>query len=171
MNLIGWKGVAVDANPDLRSEWLKKRPNDQFINACISTASNNSKELTFYRFFDGALSTANLERAKYLINSGQQLKDKINIANVRLDQLAAQINVTMKSIDFVSIDVEMIDYLSELPTFLKLLQPRLLCIECISEVTLKSVFRSRECQVLSQANYEIINYIGGNIFAAPYTSS
>lgn len=170
LNLIGWNGIAVDANPELQSEWLKKRPKDHFINVCISTSSNQSNELTFYRFMDGALSTANLERAKYLINSGHQLIDKINIPNIRLDELAAQINNTIETIDFVSVDVEMIDYLSELPLFLKLIQPRLLCIECISDVTLKNIFKCRECQVLHQACYEIINYIGGNIFAAPLNS-
>ena len=36
LSLVGWNGLAVDANPDLKDPWLLARPRDHFLNKCIA---------------------------------------------------------------------------------------------------------------------------------------
>lgn len=43
----GWTGVCVDPNPDCAERFWLLRPNDQFINAAVSS---EPKELTYYHF-------------------------------------------------------------------------------------------------------------------------
>lgn len=59
LSLIGWCGLAVDANPDLERPWMLARPQDQFLNRCIAPSGSRSEGLEFFRFQDGAMSTAN----------------------------------------------------------------------------------------------------------------
>jgi hypothetical protein len=71
-------------------------------------------------------------------------------------------------IDVISIDLEMVDFLDDLPNFLQILQPRLLCMECVTQgVDLKTLFNCRETHQLDAAGYEPVSLIGGNIFAVP----
>ena len=74
--------------------------------------------------------------------------------------------------DLISFDIEMVNFLPDLPEFLCIMQPRLLCMECVSDdVSLRSLFNSTEAKKLTEADYEPVAFIGGNIFAVPKCSS
>jgi len=169
LSLIGWRGIAVDANPDLKQPWLEARKSDMFVNCCIAPSGTNQKVLEFFRFQDGAMSTANTERAQQLISRGWALLDRVQIPTITLSRLAEQTqNLGFNSIDLISIDLEMVDFLDDLPDFLEILQPRLLCMECITDgVDLKTLFTCRETSQLVLSGYEPVSLIGGNIFAVP----
>ena len=167
LSLMGWSGLAVDANPDLENLWVKARPQDSFLNLCIASSDCNDSELEFFRFGAGAMSTANPERAKQLIKEGWQLLDRVRVPAIRLTTLAEKIidNGFTKP-DIVSIDIEMVNFLDDLPEFLRQLLPSLLCMECVTEsVNLRTLFSSQESISLDKAGYEPIALIGGNIFA------
>ena len=172
LSLMGWKGIAVDANPELESPWLHQRPQDSFLNRCIAPSGSSLVNLEFFRFQDGAMSTANPKRAQQLIAEGWQLLDRALIPAINLQGVAAHaIGLGLNKPDVVSIDLEMVDFLDDLPDFLAQLQPRLLCMECVSEgVTLRTLFSSREADRLMQADFEPVGLIGGNIFASPLTA-
>lgn len=169
LSLIGWRGVAVDANPDLEQPWLQARPCDRFLNRCIAPSGTRTDGLEFFRFQDGAMSTANPERAQQLINEGWALIDQVQVPAVKLSDLPGQVHqLGLSRPDVVSIDLEMVDFLDDLPNFLQSLQPRLLCLECVTHgVDLKTLFNCRETHQLETAGYEPVSLIGGNIFAVP----
>jgi hypothetical protein len=169
LSLIGWSGLAVDANPDLKEPWLVARPGDKFINVCISPAGTSYAGLEFFRFRDGAMSTANKERARQLVSEGWDFIDNVRVPALSLLDLARRsTELGFKRPNLVSLDLEMVDYLDDLPSFLNLLQPELLCIEPLETgINLRSIFNSKEYRRLSAANYEPISIIGGNIFAVP----
>ena len=123
--------------------------------------------LEFFRFRDGAMSTANPERAKQLIKEGWQLLDQVRVPALRLTKLAEKITSNgFAKPDIVSIDIEMVNFLDDLPEFLEQLMPSLLCMECVTEtVNLRTLFSSQESKSLANAGYEPIDLIGGNIFA------
>lgn len=169
LSLVGWNGLAVDANPDLKDPWLLARPRDHFLNKCIAPSRCSQGGLEFFRFQDGAMSTANPERAQQLISQGWALLDRVHIAAITLSSLAKQTQkLRFNSVDVISIDLEMVDFLNDLPDFLQMLKPRLLCMECVTDgVNLKSLFTCKETTQLASAGYEPISLIGGNIFAVP----
>jgi len=173
LNLIGWHGIAVDANPDLEQPWLEARECDLFLNRCIAPSGTDPQGLEFFRFQDGAMSTANPERAQQLISQGWALLDRVQIPAITLTSLAEQTQrLGFHSIDVISIDLEMVDFLNDLPEFLQILKPRLLCMECITDgVDLKTLFTCRETSQLALAGYEPVSLIGGNIFAVPTNTS
>ena len=171
LNLIGWKGIGVDANPDLQSEWIFRRPDDQFYNVCIGSSDEESSALEFFRFQDGAMSTADPQRAQFLINQGWKLKDSIKVQSISLPRLAYQITQKItERINFVSIDLEMINFLPDLPEFLNLLRPQLICMECVNnDVSLANLYLSDEYENLKHVMSGA--FIGGNIFACPRKDS
>lgn len=105
-------------------EWLLHRPEDKFYNICISSHNIDASSLNFFRFHDGAMSTADPSRAKVLVDQGWELKDQLKIPSTSLLRLAKQIKEQFSvKIDFISIDLEMINFLSDLPGFLNLTKP------------------------------------------------
>lgn len=167
LSMTGWFGVAIDANPSLKEEWISNRPRDRFVNACVDSSDTKDTSMKFYRFNDSAMNTASKERARELESQGLKIVDEIiveKISLIEISDIARQHNG--EQIDLVSIDLEMIDFLEDLPEFLIKTSPRLLCMEGVTkDVTLQSIFYSRENQKLSEANYKPIAIIGGNVFA------
>jgi hypothetical protein len=173
LNLIGWRGLAVDANPDLEQPWLEARSKDHFLNRVISPSGEVMEGLEFFRFQDGAMSTVNPERAQQLVNEGWLLRDRVQVPAISLAALAKLVLAQgISQLDLVSIDLEMVNFLADLPAFLMELRPRLLCMECVTDsVNLYNLFSSDESDRLVEAGYEPIALIGGNIFAIPQPSS
>ena len=171
LSLIGWNGMAIDANPDLKSRWLSERPNDYFLNRCVGSYDGNllveMHFKKFYRFNDGAISTACIERANYLIKCGTKLLDTIDVPTLTLNQICDEADrIGLHNPDLISIDLEMTDYLDDLPEFLLRLQPKLLCFELITDgIGIANYWDSRESVALQKANYTPTALFGGNLFA------
>ncbi len=167
LSIVGWSGIAVDANPDLIKPWLKARPKDTFINRCICLPQQNKDYVDFYRFKDYPQnSTVNATYAENMIKNGIQLRDKITISSISLTQLSKEIaesNYFNLGLDFLSIDLEYIDYLNEIPSVLQFLMPKLICFEKADPNTCSSnLMQSREVNVLIESGYEPITITGIN---------
>ena len=67
----------------------------------------------------------------------------------------------------INIDIEQVDYLDDLPEFLKTMNnPTLLCIEWVSQgFGIGNYKESKEFKILSDCGYQISNIVGGNLFA------
>jgi hypothetical protein len=168
LNLVGWRGIAVDANPDSCSLWLSQRPHDKFLNYAIKKTSDDAKSIDLYRFQDGAINTIDSKIAQDWQQKGFKLIDRINVPALSISQLALEmIKECMAPPDFVNIDIEFVDYLDDLPVFLDILQyPPLLCLEWITQnMSFNNYKESKEYLILSSQGYEINGFIGGNIFA------
>jgi len=168
LSLVGWNGVAVDANPDTSPLWLSQRPNDTFLNYAVKKSSEDIKSIELYRFQDGAINTIDSKVARDWQQKGFKLIDKINVPSLSISQLGFKVaQQCVMPPDFVNIDIEFVDYLDDLPEFLDILQyPSLLCLEWITQqMSFNNYKESKEYLVLSSQGYEIIGFIGGNIFA------
>ncbi len=168
LSLVGWEGIAVDANPDFRNDWLQARPNDLFLNRCICKPGEETSEKEFYLFMNRQNSTADKERAKSLIEMGCELKDKIVVKATTLFQLAKEVSKYYPNgLDFLSIDLEYLDYLDDIPAVLELLKPQLVCLEIVEvDTNLSNLMSSREIEILAKANYKPLYLTGDNILAS-----
>jgi hypothetical protein len=168
LSLVGWRGIAVDANPESSSLWLSERPHDKFLNYAIKKRSDEAKSVDLYRFQDGAINTIDRKIAQEWQQKGFKLIDKINIPARSISQLGLEVaKECAGSPDFVNIDIEFVDYLDDLPAFLNILKyPSLLCLEWITQdMSFNTYKESKEYLILSSQGYEIIGFIGGNILA------
>ena len=169
LNLLGWYGVAVDANPELKSPWLKARPDDKFLNYAIGQNSKQKNDIDFYRFSIKSSSTTNKVRAKEMIHAGVPLRDKVRVPCIGLGELSAQcLKLGFNKFDFINIDIECTNYLSELPLLLSLLKPRLLCIEALSfGLSIENFVDLAEVRCLNSSGYKPVAIIRENILAMP----
>lgn len=171
LKLAGWNGIAIDANPDLEKSWKSNRKTDTFFNLGIKSSDQDEKpqNLKFFRFEDGAINTFNKELAKSWVNKGFKFRDAIDIECKQLPEIGNLILSTQPDFSpaFLNIDIEQVDYLNDLPEFLKLMNnPALVCIEWISQgFGIHNYKKSKEFNVLSRCGYRISNIVGGNLFA------
>ena len=171
LNLAGWNGIAVDANPEMEKQWTNRRQNDSFYNFAIkpSNYDEENQSLKFYRFETGAINTLSKSIAKEWISRGYNLKDIIYVESksiIEIGKLIISNNPSFRPA-FLNIDIEQVDYLDDLPEFLKTMNnPTLLCIEWVSQgFGIGNYKESKEFEVLSDCGYQISNIVGGNLFA------
>ena len=169
LSLMGWRGIVLDANPDLSESWIKARKNDIFINRCIKRNDDEEQSMNFYRFDHRSCSTSSLERAKKLVIHGYEMMDIIKVESITLKELGKlSIELIKNDIDFISIDLEYLDYLIDLPDFIRITKPRLFCMEKIDPyINIMNIMHSDEVRTLSKVDYQPISLIGENIFFSP----
>lgn len=171
LSLAGWNGIAIDANPDVEKQWITTRKEDTFLNLGIKSSQYDQQlqTLKLYRFTDGAINTFDKKLAKSWIYTGFGFKDAIDIECKRLPEVGDIILLTHPDFSpaFLNIDIEQVDFLDDLPEFLRLMSnPSLVCIEWVSQgFGIHNFKESKEFKVLSNCGYKIQNIVGGNIFA------
>ena len=173
VSLAGWKGIAVDANPDVKTKWLTNRPLDIFYNLAVADSISNQADqdshLKFYRFQDGAVNTIQKTVAKGWIERGFPFKDVIKVKSLTLEEIAYRIKEDNPSFTprLVNIDIEQANYLPCLQNFISAMRhPQLLCIEWVnSGFGINNFKESDEVKILESCSYEVVQLIGGNIFA------
>lgn len=102
----GWRGINIDASPELIPTFNKMRKRD--VNLCNLVSSNN-EYLDFYIFADQVLNTTDKERALSVISEGNdscKLKKIIRVESKSLEQILDERNDLPECIDFISIDCE-----------------------------------------------------------------
>jgi len=168
LSLIGWTGLGIDANPDLKPQWVNERIRDNFLNYAIVSSNDSRESISLYRFHDGAINTIDELIANQWISKGYKLKDVINVPARTIEQVALEI-IQLQSTppNFLNIDIEFVDYFNDLPLMLAILDyPELLCVELVTAgITLNNFKESKEYKILMSVHYEIIALIGGNFFA------
>ena len=168
LSIVGWEGIGIDANPIFKSSWEKNRPNDLFISRCICKSSNKSNYIDFFRFKNRQNSTADKNRAKDLIQKGLELNDIIKVKSISLPDLARELkDKFLQGLDFLSIDLEYLDYLDDIPEMLEILKPRLICMEIINKNTnIENLIESNEYKILKLASYNVLCVTGDNLIAS-----
>jgi FkbM family methyltransferase len=100
----GWHGVNIDALPGSMTDFKKIRPRDINIEVAIS---DNETELNYYMFdssFYNTFSDKDIEKIKEVT----KLTSIKKIKTIKLEKLLDSLN--FKEIDFMSIDVEGLDF-------------------------------------------------------------
>ena len=98
---MGWNGINIEPNPNNIELFNILRQRDININCGVS---DNTTDLRYYRFNEGAINTFNVDRVRYLESMGHVVEDVLTIPVVTLQNIFDQYKV--EKVDFLDIDVE-----------------------------------------------------------------
>lgn len=124
----GNKGLSIEPDPQLYTAIKKARPNETVLNIGVdfSTDDDSKKMLDFYIMTTPTLNTFSEKEAKRLDIEGQyKIKEVAKIEVVHLHQLFRNYFLP----DFLSIDVEGIDFEIVKSIDIKKYRPKVICIE------------------------------------------
>lgn len=101
----GWKGIAIDPNPQFAADFRKYRPRDHYLTEGVSLAEEN---LIYFRFRADVYNTLDPSRAAGLVEQGQVL---IGQQNVRCRPLSTIVDelIPEEQIDLLNVDCEGFD--------------------------------------------------------------
>lgn len=123
----GWRGINIEARPGSKKLFDKLRPRDTNIEKAISC---EPKDLKYYMFNDPALNGFNEENMLRLKDHPKyKLIDTKIIKTTRLDVLLKEVISTDQQIDFMSIDVEELDYDVLKSNDWNLFRPKIILVE------------------------------------------
>ncbi|RZK27237.1 MAG: FkbM family methyltransferase [Flavobacterium sp.] len=106
--LSGWRGINIDAMPGSMISFQKYRPEDINIEAGVAC---NKGELTYYIFNEPALNTFDkVEAGKKDGKNGYTILRKIKVNVLPLAEILDQYLAPTDPIDFLTIDVEGLDF-------------------------------------------------------------
>jgi FkbM family methyltransferase len=104
----GWKGINIDAMPGSMKPFDRIRPQDINLEIPISA---KRQELTYYAFEEPALNTFSNELGELrLKNKDSKLLFKKEIQTYTLEEILDKYLPTNQAIDFLTIDVEGLDF-------------------------------------------------------------
>lgn len=121
----GSRGINIEANPDLLNAFLKERPNDTNLNIGVGTKEG---ELDFYVMEDTTLSTFSLEESKHLQQQGKKLNYIKKISTISLPKIIEKFANNIFP-DFLSLDVEGLDFEILQTIDFKHNFPKVICVE------------------------------------------
>lgn len=142
----GWRGMNVDALPDISLKFNKLRPRDINIEAGIS---NNEGELNYYMFESSFYNTFN-PRIAQEIAKHTNLTGKIPIKTIPLIKLFKDYNIG--NIDFLSVDAEGMDLSVLQSNDWTLYRPKIIITEFFSK-GLEKIFQDPIFQYLTSKGY------------------
>jgi FkbM family methyltransferase len=147
----GCRGVLVEPNVGLSERIRKARPGDKLLVAGIGTGEE--AEADYYAFDQPGLNTFDKEQADRV---GRELNLKLlNVVKMPLLNINRVIaeNLGGKAPDFVSIDIEGLDYAVLKTLDFKKYRPKLICAETIITNTLRH--NPDTTRLLIESGYEI----------------
>ncbi|MDU8885472.1 FkbM family methyltransferase [Yeosuana sp. MJ-SS3] len=145
----GCRGINIDANPNCIERFKKERPED--VNLAVGIGSENSNKI-FYVMNDSTLSTfSEVEYQKYLKTGKYKLVEKKLIKITTLQEVLSIYNKGLFP-DFLSIDVEGLDF--EIIKSINFAEssPKIICIEAAEYSPIGS----------GERRNEIINFLEQN---------
>jgi FkbM family methyltransferase len=121
----GWRGVAIEPNPEFSSAFRRLRPRDTLVGEGISALGGN---LTYYQFKNSVHNTFSSERAEQLTRWGFEVVETKLIPTQPLRSILAR-ECPDVHIDFLSIDSEGADLTVLQTAELSRIQPTAIMIE------------------------------------------
>jgi len=127
----GWLGINIDAAPGSMRAFNKDRPADINIEAPIS---REKQTLTFYMFDEPALNGFSKRLSEQRSTSGQACKiiRAIDLETFTLSEILAKHLPNGQLIDFMSIDVEGLDYDVLLSNDWNRFRPKIILVEILN---------------------------------------
>jgi FkbM family methyltransferase len=124
---LGWSGIGVDAQANLREGYEKHRPYTKFMNYIVTDRSRTMGKL----YVAGQVSSINESHVEQFGAQWDQ-PDPIEVPTITLDDLLAQHGV--EHIDFLSMDIEGAEPKALAGFDIDKYKPRLVCIESSSDI-------------------------------------
>jgi FkbM family methyltransferase len=121
----GSRGINIEANPTLHKKFQKKRPGDINLNVGIGEKED---ELDFFIMTDNTLSTFSKTEADSMQLHGKSLKE---VQSIKLITVTSVIEKYCNNIfpDFLSIDVEGLDFQILQSINFEVTKPKVICVE------------------------------------------
>jgi FkbM family methyltransferase len=121
----GSRGVNIEANPSLHQKFMKHRSADINLNIGISSSED---ELDFYIMEDDTLSTFSKTESDNMQAQGNKLREIKKVKLQTVDQVIRQ-HCNGKFPDFLSIDVEGMDFDILRSIDFSVYRPKVICVE------------------------------------------
>jgi len=149
----GWRGINIDATPGSMRAFNKSRPTDINIEAPVS---RTRQTLTFYMFDEPALNGFSKQLSEQRSANGQAYKiiRTIDIETVTLSEILSKHLPKGQLIDFMSIDVEGLDYDVLLSNDWSRFRPKIILVE-IPNRSLEDLFKHEITKLLNSEGYVI----------------
>lgn len=148
----GWRGIAIDPNPDFSESFQKERPEDIFLQIGISDRPSN---LTYYKFDVSFYNTFSKEAAEdILAKQAATIIHESQVAVVPLATALLQVWPHGKEIDLLSIDAEGLDY-------------QIIQSHDFNKFPVKYVIAECDCETLDQVSANPISKYLSNLGYAP----
>lgn len=151
----GWRGINIDARPGSMDLFEKYRPNDNNLEAAISSTE---KELCYYMFDEPGLNSFSekLSTERNKKTSIHKIVNKIQLKTERLDKIMDKCVSASKKIDILTIDVEgaEFDVLSSMDW--SKYKPTLIVVETLKCKTISDVLNTQVAKYLIDKGYIIV---------------
>ena len=149
---LGWKGINVDAMPGSMTAFNRIRARDINIEKPVS---NKKKLLTYYAFNEPALNGFSKELSEERDGKGSYfIEFTKDIETSTLEEILDNNLPKDQSIDFLSIDVEGLDFNVLRSTNLEKYHPKVILVEILNS-SLADIQISKIYQFLTDAGYEL----------------
>jgi FkbM family methyltransferase len=103
----GWRGINIDATPGSMDEFRRMRPRDKNIEIGIS---KERKKIIFYSFEEPALNSFDEKVSEERIEGGWKFRKKIAVKTAPVNEVLGENLPKGQHIDFMSIDIEGLDF-------------------------------------------------------------
>jgi FkbM family methyltransferase len=149
---LGWKGINVDAMPGSMTAFNRMRPRDINIEKPVS---NKKQLLTYYAFNEPALNGFSKELSEERDGKGSYfVKFTKDIETSTLEEILDNNLPKVQPIDFLSIDVEGLDFNVLKSTNLEKYHPKVILVEILNS-SLADIQVSKIYKFLTDAGYEL----------------
>lgn len=149
----GWRGINLDAMPNSMKIFAKYRPRDMNLEIPVG---KDKEELTYYIFNEPALNTFDQSRVEDILNKREYtLMKKIQIQIRSLKSILDEYLPQGQGIDFMSIDVEGLDFEVLRSNDWAKYRPRILLVESTGGGGINEFFQSELGCFLSERGYEV----------------
>ena len=149
---LGWSGINVDAMPGSMTAFNRIRPRDINIEKPVS---NKKQLLTYYAFNEPALNGFSKELSEERDGKGSYfVKFTKDIETSTLEEILDDNLPKVQSIDFLSIDVEGLDFNVLRSTNLEKYHPKVILVEILNS-SLVDIQVNEIYKFLTDAGYEL----------------
>jgi len=157
----GWSGINIDARPGSMDLFRKARSRDVNLEVPIS---ENPETLTYYMFNEPGLNgfSKSLSESRSGLN-GYKIESTIELKSDRLDNILDEHLPKGKAIDFLSIDVEGLDFQVLKSLDLARYKPKFILVEILGS-SLDEISGSEISQHLSFYGYKVYGKAVNTVF-------
>ena len=152
---LGWRGVLVEADPDLAAALRVHRPRDTVVQMA---AASGPGELVFHRVPGTGLGTLDAEEADAARHRGFAVEE-VTVFTDSIDAIMAAHGVT--DVHFMSIDVEGAELVVLQGLSLTTVRPRVICVEAVEPGTTRPSHGEWE-HLITDRGYHCVAFDGVN---------
>ena len=149
----GWTGLNVDANPGSMLIFGRMRPRDINVEAAVSAVR---RDLTFYVFNEPALNTFDKQLALQRVGGIYSIVKEVSIPTRPLWELLDQYVPPNITIDFLTVDVEGLDFEVLRSNDWNRYTPEYVLVECLQTLTFDQANTDPVGKLLLDQQYSIV---------------